>query len=502
MTVPPEVEAQILRLHHVEKWRKGTIARQLHLHHGTVTRVLAQAGLPRTDAPRRPSKIDPYLPLILETLQKYPRLTASRLFAMVCDRGYKGNPDHFRHLIACVRPRPPAEAYLRLRTLPAEQGQTDWGAFGHLTIGRARRPLMAFVMVLSHSRQIFLRFFLDARMENFLRGHVAAFLAWNGCPRVLLYDNLRSAVLERHADAIRFHPTLLSFAAHYRFEPRPVAVARGNEKGRVERAIRFARDSFFAARRFSNLDDLNRQADEWCNGIAADRRCPENRDITVREAFAEEAPQLLPLPDSTYPLSERVTVTVGKTPYVRFDLNDYSVPHTKVQRVLTVLADPDIVRIVDGGEVLACHRRSYDKGVQIEDPAHLQALVGEKRAAHRHRGVDRLAAAVPAAQELLQRAAGRGNNLGTITAELLRLLDHYGTAELDAAIRQALERGVPHFNAVRLALECRREERNEPPPVAVDLPKHVKTRDAAVKPHRLETYDQLKNQNNKDGTDE
>jgi hypothetical protein len=129
---PARIEAQILRLHHVEKWPRGTIAPQLHVHHGTVTRVLAQAGLPRTDAPRRPSKIDPYLPLILETLQKYPRLTASRLFAMVCERGYKGSPDHFRHLIACVRPRPPAEAYLRLRTFPAEQGQTDWGAFeGH-----------------------------------------------------------------------------------------------------------------------------------------------------------------------------------------------------------------------------------------------------------------------------------------------------------------------------------------------------------------------------------
>ena len=89
---------------------------------------------------------------------------------------------------------------------------------------------MVFVMVLSYSRQIFLRFFLDARMENFLRGHVGAFTAWNGCPRVLLYDNLKSAVLERQGDAIRFHPALIAFAAHYRYDPHPVAVARGNEK--------------------------------------------------------------------------------------------------------------------------------------------------------------------------------------------------------------------------------------------------------------------------------
>jgi hypothetical protein len=207
------------------------------------------------------------------------------------------------------------------------------------------------------------------------------------------------------------------------------------------------------------------------------------------------------LPDSPYPLNERVAVTAGKTPYVRFDLNDYSIPHTKVRRILTVLADPDIVRIVDGAEVIARHPRSYDKGQQIEEPAHLQALVDEKRAARHHRGVDRLATAAPAAQTLLQGAAARGDNLGAITTDLLRLLDRYGAAELDAAIREALGRGVPHPNAVRLALDRHREQRNEPLPITVELPDHVKTRDAHVRPHRLETYDRLGEPTSKDGTD-
>jgi transposase len=496
MTIPPELEAQILRYYHVEKWRVGTIARQLHVHHATVMRVLAQAGLPRTGSPARRSLIDPYLPFLRETLQKFPTLTASRLFAMVRERGYRGGPEHFRHLVACHRPPRAAEAYLRLRSLPGEQAQVDWGHFGHVAIGRARRPLMAFVMVLSYSRQIFLHFFLDARLESFLRGHVAAFVAWNGCARVLLYDNLKSAVLERQGDAIRFHPTLLEFAAHYRYEPRPVAIARGNEKGRVERAIRYVRDSFFAARQFADVDDLNAQAAAWCSSVAADRPCPEHQTVSVREAFAEEAPRLLKLPDNAYPLIERVAAKVGKTPYVRFDLNDYSVPHTKVGRLLTVLADPREVRIVDGAEILACHRRSYDKAAQIEDPAHLEALVADKRAARRHRGIDRLARATPASQALLLRAAQRGDNLGAITAALLRLLDRYGAAELEASISDALQRGVPHPNAVRLALERRREQRQTAPPIAVDLPAHVKTRDAPVTPHRLEAYDQLKDQTN------
>src|SRR6478736_4859981 len=111
-----------------------------------------------------------------------------------------------------------------------------------------------------------------------------------------------------------------------------VAVARGNEKGRVERAIRYVRDGFFAGRSFTDLDDLNAQAEAWCNGPAADRRCPDEPDRTVREVFAEEAARLLPLPDNPAPLLEHVAVTVGKTPYVRFDLNDYSVPHDHVRR--------------------------------------------------------------------------------------------------------------------------------------------------------------------------
>src|SRR5450432_3096972 len=407
MVMPPDIAAQILRYYHAEKWMVGTIARQLHVHHSVVRRVLAQAGLPRIGAARRPSPIDAYLPLIRETLEKFPTLTASRLFTMAHERGYRGSPDHFRHLVAEHRPRRPAEAYPRLRSLPGEQAQVDWGHFGHLQIGRARRPLMAFVMVLSSSRRIFLRFFLDARMESFLAGHVEAFEAWAGVPRVLLYDNLKSAVLERRDDAIRFNPTLIAFAAHYRYEPRPVAVARGNEKGRVERSIRYIRDSFFAARTFADLDDLNAQAAAWCNGVAADRPCPEQHTLTVREAFAEEATRLLPLPDNPFPLIERVAVKVGKTPYVRFDLNDYTVPHTSVQRLLTVLAEPDRLRIVEGQAIVASHPRSYDKGEQIEDPAHLQTLVDWKRRARRHRATDRLTQAAPASRTLLVHAAER-----------------------------------------------------------------------------------------------
>lgn len=292
MTLAPDLVAQIVRLHTVEKWRVGTIARQLHVHRDAVRRVLAGNHAPVHAWPLRASRIDPYRPFIEATLAKFPTLTAARLHAMVAERGYVGGASHFRHLVSTLRPRPIPEAYLRLRTLPGEQAQVDWAHFRHLQIGRARRPLMAFVMVLSHCRMVFLRFFLDARIDAFLRGHLEAFAGFGGVTRVVLYDNLKSAVLQRHADAIRFNPALLALAAHYRFEPRPVAPARGNEKGRVERAIRYARDSFFAGRSFTDLDDLNAQAQAWCLGTAADRRWPEDGAWTVRQAFEAERGRL------------------------------------------------------------------------------------------------------------------------------------------------------------------------------------------------------------------
>ena len=230
MTVDKETSTEVLRLYHAEKWKIGTIARQLGLHHSTVRRVLRDAEEPRQRKPRR-SKLDPFIPFIQQTLKKYPKLPASRLYEMVCGRGYRGSQSHFRRVIASLRPKPEAEAYLRLKTLPGEQAQVDWAHFGKVRIGRAERPLMGFVMVLSHSRRIFLSFCLGTGMNNFLRGHIDAFEAWQGVPREIWCDNLKSVVQERRGNAIHFNPRYLDFSAHYRFLARPVAIARGNEKG-------------------------------------------------------------------------------------------------------------------------------------------------------------------------------------------------------------------------------------------------------------------------------
>lgn len=432
------------------------------------------------------------MPFIVQTLTAYPDLRASRLYEMVKERGYEGRPDHFRAVVARHRPRKPAEAFLRLATLPGEQAQVDWASFGHVEVEGTRRPLVAFVMVLSWSRWMFLRFGVDQRMGSFLAHHAAAFEELGGVPRVLLYDNLKSAVTQRIGDAIVFNETLLAFAGQHRYEARPVAPFRGNEKGRVERAIRDARESFFPARAWSDLADLNRQAAAWCRDVRGARKHPEDKTRTVIDAFQEERAKLRPLPADGFPIEDRVEAAVGKTPYVRFDGNDYSVPHDRVRRRVTVVAGVDTVRVLDGNDEVARHARCWAKGRQVEEPAHVAALAAEKREAREGRGMNRLFAAVPDARRLVELLAERGGNIGGAVARLGELLDAFGPDELGVAVREAVAADAPHVAAVRQVLDRRRRDADKPTPVAVTFPDDPRVRNVAVRPRSLDAYDQLK----------
>ena len=223
--------AEIRRLFYAEHWPVGTIADALGVHHETVRRAINRARgihpgpqirpaswIPtRRSSPRRSSSTRACAPRAL--LRHAARAGLPRL-------GRPGPP---------LRPhRPPRGAAPRRSSgstrLVAEQGQVDWGNFGAIQIGAARRVLSCFVLVLSWSRAVYARFALDQTLESFLRGHVEAFAALGGVPRTLLYDNLKSVVLERFGEHIRFHPRLLELAGHYHFAPQPCAVARGNEK--------------------------------------------------------------------------------------------------------------------------------------------------------------------------------------------------------------------------------------------------------------------------------
>lgn len=485
--LPAETVAEIRRLFYVEHWKIGTIARHLGVHHDAVRNALETDRFNRAKVVR-PSCVDPYLGFIQETLGRYPRLRATRLYEMIRARGYPGSVITLRRVVARLRPTS-REAFLRLETFPGEQAQVDWAHFGQVRVGRAERRLSCFVLTLSYSRALYLEFFFDQTLENFLRGHVRAFSAWGGVPRVVLSDNLRSAVLERRGDAVQFHPRLIELCAHYHFTVRPCQVGRGNEKGRVERAIQFIRGSFFAARPFTTLEDFNRQARLWRDEVAHRRPWPGDDSRTVAEVFEEEKPRLLPLPLHPFETDLLVTVRSGKTIYVRFDRNDYSIPPDAVGRALTLVASDTTVRILDGTKEIARHRRSWDRRALVVDRAHEAELLEQKRKAFGSTPTGRLATAVPESESLLDAAFQRGESVGPQTAQLLRLLEDYGAEELRKAVKEALERNTPRASSVAFIL--RRRNRRSRRPAPVQLPHRPDLADLHIEPQHPETYDDL-----------
>ena len=347
-------------------------------------------------------------------------------------------------------------------------------------------------MVLSWSRAIFARFVLDQTLESFLRSHVAAFEAFGGVPRAVLYDNLKTAVLERVGDVIRFHPRLLDLAGYYHFAPQPVGVARGNEKGRVERAIRYIRESFFAARSFESVDHLNAQLGSWIQHVAHERVVPADPDRRlVAAALEEERARLLPMPQHPFTCDYLRPTASGKTPYIRFDGNDYSIPHELVRKPVTIVASDTTVRILDGDVEVARHGRSYDRGRQIETPSHLDGLTAAKQRSREHRGRNRLAAACPAAKPFLEAVALHGGHLGGTTARLLRLLDQYGADDVDGALTAARERGAFSAQSVAHVLDQQQRARRVPPRFEPTLPDDPRVREMDVTPHPLASYDVL-----------
>jgi transposase len=489
--ITPEQHAEIRRLYFGEHWKVGTIADALGVHHDTVRAAIAHDTHAVRRGTYRPAMLDPYLPFVRDTLAQYPRLRATRLFEMVRARGYAGSVVQLRRLVHTIRPTATPTVYRRLTTLMGEEAQIDWGAFGSIRIGHGVRPLSGFVMVLSYSRAVFALFTLDQTLESFLRGHVAAFQAMGGSARTLVYDNLRSAVLERQGSAIRFHPRLLELAGHYHFAPRPCTPGRANEKGKIERQIHYLRQAFFAARTFVDVDDLNAQFRRWRDDIAHQRRHPEQPDQTVAHVFALEQPRLLPLPVHPFETDVMRTVASGKTPYVRFDRNSYSIPHAYLRRPLTLLANATTVRLIAGTDEIARHARSYDTAQTIEDEGHVAALITATHQANPSSARDRLRLAVPPIATLLARLAARGESLRAHTARLLALLDDYGPQELAAAVTRALERDALGAGAIAHLLETRRRQRGQKPPIPIALPDRPGVRDLDITPHGLESYDAL-----------
>lgn len=302
-------ETRVLLRHYLEQGvgkrelarRFGVSRRAIYywIQSGQLDRDLDDGPVRYKPRPAVPRKLDPYRGIIQQRLEAYPLLTAQRLFDEIQAAGYPGGYTQLKDYVRAIRPQPPADPVVRFETPAGFQGQVDFATF-NLPWGRR----YALLVVLGYSRLLWLRFYRRQTMETLFRGLESAFAYFGGVPQELLFDQMRSVVIsdDRLSEGgLVLNTEFLRFAAHWGFRPRACRAYRAKTKGKVERPIRYLRQSFFYGRTFLNDDDLNTQSQGWLEGTANVRR---HRTIgeSPRERFErDERETLKPLALAPYP---------------------------------------------------------------------------------------------------------------------------------------------------------------------------------------------------------
>jgi transposase len=488
----PELRSEMRRLILREGWKIETVARRFGVHHSVVRRALRDdlpAPGPAGVAPRA-SALDDFKPYVVERLIELPLLSGMRLHAELAERGCKVGIAQLRRYVAQVRPPRPRKVYLRVEFEPGEQAQVDWGLFGHMRVGSTQRNLSAFSMVLSWSRAIFVDFCFDQQMETFCRMHRRALEFFEGVPKRIVYDNLKSVVIDRVGNTIKWNPRFLGFCGHYLFEALAAPVRYPEFKGRVEDSIKYIRSSFFYGRSFSSLTDLRAQAAAWCRETANQRIHGTTRERPA-ERLLIERPRLRALPAHPFDTDLVVPVVISKEARVRFDANSYSVPPQHVGHTVHLRADDDTIRIVEAGAEVAHHPRCWDRHRHIEDPAHLEKLLSQRKAARGPKSRERLMVLCPEARAYLHEVARRKIHLSHEVDKLLRLVDTYDVADVRAAIARAVAERSFGSRFVRAFCDQARFARGQPEPPEPIVTGNPAADEVSVTPHPMESYDAL-----------
>jgi hypothetical protein len=225
--------------------------------------------------------------------------------------------------------------------------------------------------------------------------------------------------------------------------------------------------------------------------IAAQRKWPQDRERTVQEVWDEEKAKLRKLPDDDFQAAHRILTTVGKTPYVRFDKNDYSVPHSHVRQNVVIVATDRSVRIMDSDALLAEHQRSYSRGEVIENAEHVADLVTWKRKAGESSAMARLIHAAPSAKKWLETAALRGTNLGHQTRKLQEFLLAYGAQELESGLALFNDRETVHLPSLQNLLDDQRKKKDLSPYLSPVILPSRRLENVIVQAHDLNSYASL-----------
>ena len=477
------------RLYWSERWPIRKIERHLRMSWRTIKKYL--------DAPaqgpalrQRDSKLDPFKPTIAEWLEKDPSVPAAVIEQKLRPLGYRGGHTILRDYVHNARPQlQPKRAFLRMEPPPGERFEVDWGHFGVLDYAGDKRKLYAFALVEAHSRILYLEFTHSQTFETFVRCHVHAFTAMGGVAREIAYDNLATAVAEHDGRLVRFLSRFLAFAREYGFYPKACNVAAGWEKGKVERAIVYARQSFWPLREFTDLHDVNRQARQWLAEIANQRLHRETRERPI-DRFQAKA--LRPLPVIPYDYRDKVEALVYKDLRLHFDGNRYCVPPRFVGRRLTLKADSSSVTIYDRVNEIVSYPRCWRRGQTLGAHRFEADLAQLRPAAKRSRAQQRLFAVLNGycsqamLEAYLRDMADTDRALSRQLTELLDLVRQYGPEPVADAIEKASAARAFGADYVANILRQQQAPRQTQPPLRL---RDQRLNDLTTDPLSLLQYD-------------
>lgn len=458
--------AEIRRLAEIEKLSARKIAQRLHCSRHTVAAALAMQQPPSREVAHRASLLDPYLGRIDELLAKYPELSAERIREELArgPQGYTGSATVVRRYLRKVRPAR-GRVYQEVSWEPAQAMQIDWGECGRVQVGSTPRKVSVFVAVLCYSRLTYIEFTLSQRKAEFYRGLVNALTFFGGSPRNLIFDNLKSAVLNGSGRSACFHPEFLAVCGYFCLQPVPCARRDPESKGIVEGSVRYVKHNALTGRtdELIRFEDYLALASYWRDEVANLRKHETTQERPL-DRFQQERSLLRPLPSIPFDTDEIVPAVVSPHARIEFDGNRYSVPPQFVRKTVTVRANRDELRLLHEGQPIAQHVRCYQRRQLIVLPDHRLAALALRHRSHRHTLEREFDALGPEAREFHLRLNSRPVKTSVHLRRLLGLAQLYGRAEVLTAITRALEFATYDAAYVENLLLAERRRRQLPTP--------------------------------------
>ena len=461
----PEKQLEDIRRLHEMKLGTRRIAKKLGLGRKLVRPVLEKMGLLQTPAaqqktaPQPASKLNPFRDQIEEKVHK--QLSTSRILREIEAEGYQGKRTILADYIRTLRVQPPLKkkVWRRFETRPGEETQFDWSPY-RVPIGGVERTVHAFAATLGFSRKTHVRFYPDERLSTLLEAHTFAFADFHGVTRRGVYDWMSTVVLGTVGPDRKplWHPRFRDFAAYYCYEPYLCKVADPDRKGKDERFFLYLERDFIRGSEFDSFEDLNDKARFWLDQVA-NRRVHGTTRRVPDEAWEQERPFLIALPESRYPAYDEELRKVGPDSVISIRGTPYTVPAQLAHQTVSVHLFSDHFEVCDHGGQVAFSRRyvlEAERGKLVIDPMHYESV--RRRSTLPGGSVAQLENALltrfPGIDELCAGIRRRMKSLAHVHLRALwRLADRYG----DEAFAQAVDRAQRYrrfdAQAVRRILE-------------------------------------------------